>query len=178
MKKNIKKLSVLVGVPVIALFIMVVMASAGPAIPYGIHGEYAVTGFTSCSPTGQGIMEVDYTFSNDGTGSATGWVRNIPPNPQVTHMYITLEFTYTVTKEGRIEFGYPWGGFKVYAPDKTTELMQWDTAMTHGVISPDGKTITISCGPPAVVMVLGPDGKPVPGTETYCITTLAGMRMK
>ena len=82
MKGNIKKLSILVGIPIMALFIVVVMASAGPAIPYGIKGVYAVTGFTSCSvgggPAGPGIMEGDYTFRNNGTGSATGWIRNIP----------------------------------------------------------------------------------------------------
>ena len=39
MRRDIKKLSVLVGVPIMALFIMAVMASAGPAIPYGIKGH-------------------------------------------------------------------------------------------------------------------------------------------
>ena len=176
MKGNIEKLSVLVGVPVIALFIMVVMASAGPAIPYGINGVYAVTGFTSCSPTGQGIMEADYTFSNDGNGSATGVVRNIDASGGLS-LNITVNFTYTVTKEGRIEFAYPSGGFNVSLPDGTY-LMTWDSGPSHGVISPDGKTITISCGPPVYLMVLGPDGKPVPKTETYCITTAVGMRIK
>jgi hypothetical protein len=177
MKRNIKKLSVLVGVPVIALFIMVVIASAGPAIPYGIKGLYAVTGFSSCSPTGLGIMEATYAFNNDGSGSVSdGVVRNIDASGGWS-ANLTFNFTYTVTKEGRIEFAYPSGGINVFLPDGTY-LMTWDGGPSHGVISPDDKTITISCGPPVYLMVLGPDGKPLPGTETFCITTLAGMRIK
>jgi hypothetical protein len=179
MKGNIKKLSVLVGVLVIALFIMVVMASAGPAIPYSIKGVYAVTGFTSCSiaggPAGPGIMEGDYTFRKDGTGSATGWIRNIPP----MHMYYTVDFTYAVTQDGDITFTYPNppGGTKVYFPDKTREIMQWDGGPSHGVISPDGKTITITCGPPILLTVIDSPNGPSVGTVGDCVTSAVGMRM-
>ncbi len=188
MKRNIKKLSVLVGVPVIALFMIVVMASAGPAIPYGIKGVYAVTGFSSCSvgggPAGPGMIEADYTFRNDGTGSATGWLRSISPT---NYVYFTVDFTYAVTQDvlevdaiKNIAFTYPnsTGGIKVYTPDKTMEIMQWSGGPSHGVISPDGKTITISCGPPVVIEVIeSPLGPPV-GTVADCVTTLAGMRIE
>jgi len=175
MEGNIKKLSVIVGVPVIALFMMVVMASAGQT---NIKGNYALSGFSSCSvggsPADPGIVEADYTFNIDGTGSATGVVRSIP-TPTV--MYVTLEFKYTVTR-GDIEFTYPDGGFKIYAdPDHQTYIMQWDKAMSHGVISPDGKTMTISCGPPTVLTVIDSPLGPPEGTQGYCVTTLAGMRM-
>jgi hypothetical protein len=185
MKGNISKLSVLVGVPAMALLIMVVMASAGPAIPYGIKGVYAVTGFSSCNPAGLGIMEADYTFSNDGSGSATGVVRNIEPAvfPEGgSALTITFNFTYTVTKQGRIEFTYPSGGIKVGFTDAQgvyTYLMTWDGGPSHGVISPDDKAITISCGPPVFLTVAETSafGPPL-GMKTYCVTTAVGIRIK
>ena len=78
MKGNIKKLSVLLCVPVIALFIMVGMASADRAFRHHIKGVYAVTGFSSCDPATPGIMEADYTFRIDGTGSISGVGRSLP----------------------------------------------------------------------------------------------------
>ena len=57
MKGNIKKLAVLVIVPVIALLIMVVMASAGPAIPHGIKGQFAATGISICSTDPGGFTD-------------------------------------------------------------------------------------------------------------------------
>jgi hypothetical protein len=173
MKGNIKNLVLFVIVA--AMFITASMASAGSTY---IKGNYALSGFTSCSvagsPANPGILEADYTFKKDGTGSATGWVRSIP-TPNLS--WVTLDFTYKVTKEGDIEFAYPSGGFKVYLPDQKTEILQWDIAMSHGVISPDGKTMTISCGPPKVLTVIdSPLGPPV-GTQGYCVTSIVGMRM-
>ena len=174
MKRNAEKLTVFLIIAALSIFTTVATASAGST---SIKGHYALSGFTSCtvggSPADPGILEADYTFNKDGTGSATGWVRMIP-NP--SYSYVTLDFTYTVT-EGRIEFAYPWGGFKVYAPDQETYLFQWDAAMSHGVISPDGKTMTISCGPPLGLTVIeSPLGPPV-GTHGFCVTTLVGMRV-
>jgi hypothetical protein len=174
MKTGMMKVGVFVMIAAIALFVVVATASAHPT---SIEGLYAMSGFSSCSigggPADPGIMEVDYTFYRNGTGSATGWVRSPAPNLA----WVTLEFTYTV-KDGRIEFTYPNGGFKVYAPDQITFIMQGDIAMSHGVISPDGKTMTISCGPPKVLTVIdsAPFGPPV-GTPGYCATTLVGMRL-
>ena len=190
MKGNIKKLSILVGVPVIVLFIMVVTASAGPTY---IKGTYALTGFTSCStgggPAGVSISEGDYTFNRDGTGSATGVIRNIAANAQgkiVNPGFATFEvtFTYEVTKEGDITFGYPNHGNKVYrGPEGHQWWVQWDAGPSHGVISPDGKTMTISCGPPVQLTVVGVGGENPPpslvvDTTAYCITTLSGMRIR
>ena len=172
MKGNIKNL--LLFVIVAAMFITATMASAGSTY---IKGNYALSGFTSCSvagsPADSSVLEADYTFNKDGTGSATGWIRGIP-TPTV--MYVTLDFTYTL-QDGRIEFDYPSGGFKIYAPDQKTEIMQWDIAMSHGVISPDGKTMTITCGPPKVLTVIdSPNGPPI-GTQGYCTISIAGMRL-
>ena len=174
MKGNIKKLTLVVIIAAIPILIAVATASAGPT---SIKGHYALSGFSSCSvagsPADPSVLEADYTFNKDGTGSATGWIRGIP-TPTV--MYVTLDFTYTL-QDGRIEFAYPSGGFKAYAPDQKTEIIQWDIAMSHGVISPDGKTMTITCGPPHVLTVIdSPLGPPV-GTQGYCTTSIAGMRL-
>ncbi len=175
MKGNINKLALVMIIAAIPMLIVVATASAGPT---SIKGNYALSGFSSCSvggsPADPGVLEAEYTFNRDGTGSAIGLIRGIP-TPTV--MYVTLEFTYTLT-QGDIEFDYPSGGFKVYAdPDYKIYIMQWDKAMSHGVISPDGKTMTISCGPPKVLTVIdSPLGPPV-NTQGYCVTTLVGMRL-
>ena len=187
MKGNIKKVSVLVGVPVIALFIMVVMASAGPAIPYGIKGVYEVTGVTTCNPTEQGINESTYTFRNDGTGSFSGVGHIISSAPDgsinASINASMCDFTYTVTKEGRIEFQYPFppGGVRVGYVDEAGVFQYTGPTMdggpSHGFISPDHKTITITCGPPVSLNVIDENGDPVFG-PVWCITSLAGMRIK
>ncbi len=183
MKGNIKKLSALVGVPVIALFMMVVMASAGPAIPYGINGVYAVTGFSSCDPTSQGIAEITYTFRKDGTGSFSGIGHMISASGGSSNATV-CDFTYTVTKEGRIEFQYPFppGGVRVGYVDEdgvfhyTGPTM--DRGPSHGFISPDDKTITITCGPPVSLNVIDPDTGATLFGPVWCITSLSGMRVK
>ncbi len=180
MKGNIGKLSILLSIPVVTLFIMVVSLSAGPAIPYGINGEYAVTGFSTCDAANPGILELTYTFRNDGTGSFSGYGRNLLREvPDV----LRCAFTYTVTKEGRIEFLYPYppGGIQVGHLDENEEFVLdtlMDAGPSHGYISPDHKTITISCGPPLYLTVIDPGtGKPVFG-PVWCVTSFVGMRIK
>jgi hypothetical protein len=188
MKEKIMKLSVLVGFPVIAMLIMVGMATADPALPWSIKGVYAVTGLSACSPqlnppsaVSPGIMEGNYTFRTDGTGSIdNGVVRNIPPG--LTYA-VRAEFTYTVTKEGRIEFQYPFppGGYQVGYVDDDGVFQIFFTlnaAPSHGVISPDRKTITISCGPPWSLWQIDNAGEKKEGTEMYCVTSLTGIRIK
>ena len=175
MNKKIMKLSVLVGIPVMALFIMVGMASA--EFGWSIQGVYAVTGFSSCnlqpSPGAPSIEEADFIFRHDGTGSiSNGVLRNLT-GPVLS---FTAEFEYTVTKEGRIEITYPEAGLVVSVKDGPY-LMTWDGGPSHGVISPDHKTITISCGPPKFLNLIDP--APVPGTPpTACILSLSGVRIK
>jgi len=178
------KLSVLVGIPVMALFIMVGMASADPR--YRIQGVYAVTGFSSCdlppSPGAPSIVEADYTFRHDGTGSiSNGVIRNLPPGPVLS---MTAEFEYTVTKEGRIEIKYPEAGLELSVKDGPY-LMTWDGGPSHGVISRDHKTITISCGPPVLLNLIdysdpppGPPGTPPPPGTASCIISLSGVRIR
>ena len=168
MNQKIMKLSVLVGIPVMALFIMVAMASADPR--YSIKGVYAVTGFSQCDFGEPSVEEADFEFRRDGTGSIrNGVVRNLPPGPVLT---MTAEFEYTVNKEGRIEFTYPQAGLVLFLEDGT-HLMTWDGGPTHGVVSPDRKTITISCGPPAFLTSIDPVG-----AQAYCMVSLTGVRIK
>ena len=179
MKGKVMKLSVLVGVPVIALFIMVGMASADRALHHHIKGVYAVTGFSSCDPASPGIMEADYTFRIDGTGSISGVGRSIAASGGSSNAF-WADFTYTVTKEGRIEFEYPFppGGLKVDFDNDGVPDVTMDAGPSHGVISPDGNMITISCGPPVSLWVIDPDtGDQVAG-PVWCVTTLAGMRIR
>ncbi len=180
MNGKIMKLSVLVGVSVIALFIMVGMASAYLPFPYPIKGVYKVTGFSSCDPASPGIMEAEYTFKYNGTGSISGVGRTISASGGSTNTF-TAEFTYKVTEGGRIEFEYPFppGGLKVDFTGDGVPDVTIDGGPSHGVISPDHETITISCGPPVFLTVLEsfPGGPPV-GATMWCVTTLSGMRIR
>jgi hypothetical protein len=189
MKGNIKKLSVLVGVPVIALFMMVGMASADPPHHYFIQGVYAVTGLSTCSPVlaggapvSPGLMEGDYTFwPNGNVKIRNGFIRNFPPGPTFD---VRAEFKYTVTREGRITFEYPNGGFQVgvlHEDGYFEESFRVSAGPSHGVISPDGNMITISCGPPVGpiwVIVGGAGGAKVPDSDMWCITSVTGMRIR
>jgi len=184
MKGNINKLIVFVMIAAMTMFIAVAIASADDHHwKRTIQGQYAVTGFSSCGDaTSQGIMEAIYTFRHDGTGSATGNGRMISASGGSSNSF-QLDFHYTVTKEGRIEFQYPFppGGIRVgqYDADGVfNAAMTMDGAMSHGYISPDGETITIQCGPPVSLNVINPDtGKTLFG-PVWCVTSVAGMRIK
>jgi hypothetical protein len=177
----------------LAVFLMIpalILAAAATGVAqekewgaiHSIKGVYAVTGFSSCSPDGLGVMEADYTFSNDGTGSATqGVVRNIDASGGWSAAFEAI-FTYEVTHEGKIKFGYPWHGLKVYRtyPNGEVWWLQWDAGPSHGVISPDGKTITITCGPPVklTVVAVSDNAPPIVGMQASCVTTAVGVRLK
>ncbi len=190
MKGNIMKFSVLAGVSVIALFVMAGMASADPASNHNIVGVYAVAGISTCSPVvpenapavtiSPGLMEGDYTFRPDGTVTIrNGFVRNFPgagPN-----FHVQADFTYRVTRDGRITFEYPDGGFQIGEINEFgifQEFFRLNAGPSHGVISPDGKTITISCGPPVGPLWLISGGEKVPDSDMWCITSVMGMRIK
>jgi hypothetical protein len=182
MKEKFMKLSVLVGVPALALFIMASVASAHLPFPY-IQGVYAVTGFDTCGSL-PGIMEGIYTFRYDGTGSMSGLIRR-PAGDGIpfTVMSLGAAFNYTVKKEGRIEFEYP-SGLKVVPLNEADMDPIEDFAMTlnagpsHGVISPDHSMITISCGPPVYNYVLDGNGDPIEDSKMTCIVSLTGMRIR
>lgn len=177
MKGNGKKLGVFVMIAAIAMFAGVSTASAW-WWPYhnAIEGVFAVTGISSCSPedipASPGVFEGDYTFRPDGTVSVSnGFVRNIPGVAPTTP--VSGEFKYTVTRAGRIEFQYPEGGFAFGG-------VHLNMGPSHGVISEDGNTITITCGPPVGPLWLIDDstGGKIPGTDMWCVTTFSGIRLR
>jgi hypothetical protein len=201
MKRNIKKLAILVIITAMALFIMVDMASAGSSGRRAIRGEYAYTGETTCliSPIGfddklqpvggWGIIQTssregDIRFELNGTGSAYMFSRNItlpyqwptslPGNPfGASTMDITFDFTYTLEKDGTITIILDTVGEGVFTskpitgPDAgltfTITGVSPDGSITpivnDGVITPDGKTITLNAGAPDVYKITRSDGK-------------------
>jgi len=181
-----KKLAVLMIIPALAMFMVPALASADDhghgGAGHGIKGLYAVTGFSTCLPAGSsGIFEADYTFNNNGTGSVTnGFIRNITPSGAGFVTY-TADFTYEVTHDGRITFEYPWGGNHIVKKDaqgNTVWEVIWDRGPGHGVISSDGKTITVTCGPPVVLTVLESTNSGAPeGATNSCVTTGVGVRL-
>lgn len=182
-----KRLAVFLMIPALVLLLSAAMGAAQDTNWGAIHsikGVYAVTGFSTCSATGPGIFEGDYTFNGNGTGSAHGVIRSLsanatpPPSANGAYMNFTVTFEYDVTHDGRITFQYPAGGNTVVSPDGTRSIT-WDKGPGHGVISPDGKTITITCGPPVSLAVLGSSGAnvPPPGTPANCVTSGVGVRL-
>ena len=74
MKRNAEKLTVFLMIAALSIFMAVATASADSTF---IKGHYALSGFSSCSVAGSpaepGILEADYTFHKNGTGSAKNW---------------------------------------------------------------------------------------------------------
>jgi len=180
-----KKLAVVLMIPALVLLAaaMVVAQDTDWGAIYSIKGVYAVTGFSTCLPAGSsGIFEADYTFNGDGTGSVTdGFIRNLTPNGAKLATY-TAYFQYEVTRDGRITFEYPYppGGNYVVPRDLSGNALGyvlWDRGPGHGVISSDGKTITVTCGPPVVLTVLD-SNLMSRGTQNYCVTTGVGVRVR
>jgi hypothetical protein len=179
MKRNIRKLTVLVVVPVMALFAMGVISSAGSAT-HVITGRYAATGSSFCWTSlsgfdetgtaiknywagGFAIWEAEYTFNRDGTGTASGDVRATDsPSalagdfPVIWAGTLYYEFTYEFTDAQHITFTSVPNTFVIVKPSGATYL---DLVPNHGVISLDGKTIMISSGPMSVASFMKQDAQ-------------------
>lgn len=181
-----KKLAVVLMIPALVLLAaaMVAAQDADWGAVHSIKGVYAVTGFSTCNATGPGILEGDYTFNGNGTGSAQGFIRslsvNTSPPPAANGAWATFSvtFEYDVTQDGKITFQYPAGGNTIAIPD-TDKSITWNQGPSHGVISPDGKTITITCGPPVSLAVQASSGTgvPGPGFPANCVTSAVGVRL-
>jgi hypothetical protein len=127
-----------------------------------------------------------YTFNRDGSGSMEGINRimslpggftpsptpggadvpNDKPMGVVMDPY-SYEFTYTVTDEGLITFTVVPGTFQLGGGACADRIAK------HGVISGDGKTIVIECGPPLVLNVVlcsDPDQEPI-GPQMMCVNS-------
>ena len=179
MKVNIKKLAVLVIVPVMALFAMGVISPAGSATRV-ITGRYAANGTSFCWTSlsgfdgtgaaiqnlwagGFAIWEAEYTFNRDGTGVASGDIRatDLPSalagtQPVIWAGTLYYEFTYEFTDTQHITFTSVPNTFVIVKPSGATYL---DLVPHRGVISLDGRTIMISDGPMSVASFMGQDSK-------------------
>lgn len=204
MKGNIKKMALLVIITIIALFIIAGTVSAEGSFPNPIKGEYAATGTGSCiiapfgftnfiptpAPDGKvpwalgiSIYDAVYTFDGDGTGLMSGTIRSIDqpsplsgPVPMGWTADWTYKFTYSVTKEGFITFTAIPRTHKVVRTGIGT--VTFDVVPSHGVISGDGKAITISCGPPALLKLIdGTTGESL-GPQQVCVSSLVLLKLQ
>jgi hypothetical protein len=191
MKENSKKLTVFVIIAALAVF-MVATASARGLHPIhnAIKGKYAATGSSQCTTALDGFDEnltpigdnwsvgtstslTIYTFNLDGSGSMEGINRIMyfpggmtdKPMGVVMDPY-SYDFTYTVTDEGLITFTVVAGTFKL--PNGFCA----DAIAKHGVISGDGKTIVIECGPPLLLnAVLCSNPDVILGPQMMCLNS-------
>jgi hypothetical protein len=199
MKGNGKKLVVFVIVAALAVFMAVAPASACGLHPIdnAIKGKYAATGSGQCTTAVEGFEAgltpkgnywsvgtstfiAVYTFNLDGTGSMEGINRimSLPggftridnvdvPNDKPMGIVIdpySYEFTYTVTDEGLITFTVKPGTFQLGGGACA------DGIPKHGVISRDGKTIVIECGPPKLLNVVScSDSNDKFGPQMMCV---------
>jgi len=195
------KIAVFVSVAALAVFMVVATASAGGPnrIHNIIEGKYAATGSSQCTTAVEGFDEnltpngdywsvgmstiiAIYTFNLDGSGSMEGINRimSLPggftptpdgPVPNVKPMGVVInpasyEFTYTVTDAGLITFTVVPGTFQLGGGACA------DAIAKHGVISGDGKTIVIECGPPLVLnVVLCSDKDHKLGPQMMCLNS-------
>jgi hypothetical protein len=187
MKGNIKKLALVVIMSVVPMLIAVVSAAAGPTYITGEYAGTATAqcliapkGFSANltpNPMPNGtvsavvntlVWEIAYKFNRDGTGSVTGVDHyNILPNPALNispsagSANVSWDFTYTVTAAGDITFALAKGSFQcstyVSGPQQGTTSCV-DGISTDGVISKDGKTITVTCGPPVLLDAVDSNG--------------------
>lgn len=201
MKEKSKKLTVFVIIAALAVFMVVATASARGLHPIhnAIKGKYAATGSGQCTTAVEGFEAgltpkgnywsvgtatsiAIYTFNLDGSGSMEGINRimSLPggftpslegPVPNDKPMGVVMdpysyEFTYTVTDEGLITFTVVPGTFHL-GGDACA-----DAIPKHGVISADGKTIVIECGPPLVLNVVSCGNSSVKfGPQMMCVNS-------
>ena len=163
MKGNIKKLTVLVVIVTIAMFISAAMASAGGKNDWkAIHGEYAATSVVSCNVylvDGKTLIQygttaqlTKYTFNRDGTGTVKGKfvsVNFVPGNESLRD--VSWKFTYEVADDGTITWTAVPNECKWYDA-KTGALLYTYTGGTmtdSGTFSLDKKTIVLGSVEPA-----------------------------
>ncbi len=155
-----------------------VMAPAGFTIDQTPDGPPGLWSY------GIGSWDVVFTFHKHGTGSVAGLIRNndlagpalvptLTPTPSYWHANVSYQFTYILTHEGKITFTAVPNTYKVdvlSGPNKGA-IMYLDAVPRDGVISKDGKSIIISCGPPLLLNVTDPDGSPL-GPQVSCAASL------
>ncbi len=175
MKGNIKKLVVFVIIATIAMFIVVGVASAGPAHFGPIMGHYAVTGSGNnlVSTTGFDndynpnpcpgpdfpfgcnvfqdiqIFSGDLIFKKDGTGSITAINRGVEPPVAYSLKKMEFDFIYTKTTERSFQLT-PSTSIKAtfLAGGQTGQSINFEVdGHCEGVLSQDQQNVIVTCGP-------------------------------
>jgi hypothetical protein len=210
MKTNIGKLAVFVVIATWVVFMTVASALANDN-HWGntIEGEYAFTGAGSCliaiagfdnsfqpiggadGPWFGGPVTIDegiYKFKKDGSGSVKAILReadlystSLGAPPSVGSATESYDFTYTVAKNGRMNFTYVTGTYDgewITGPNVNSKLYlilpPW-----NGFISPDGNTFYASFGTPGVMNItLDKANTILPGVQAVCNIDFHGFRIE
>lgn len=187
MKDNIKKLTLLMIITVIATFILAATVMADP--PGHLRGQYAATGsstcliavcgfepnyVTNCNKGDCGIVQSStsesvFTFEPDGTGMVSGTQQSVInwnpafPSPYTGIQTIYWKFNYYLGRDGTINITEQPGTFiSTWVSGPSAPNAYTINGLTRtGHISPDGKTIVLTVGTAAgglpVVMTLSPN---------------------
>ena len=181
MKGNIKKLTVLVVIVTIAMFISAAMASAGGKNDWkAIHGQYAATSTVACntyiadSTVGQGVMAQQsiYTFNGDGTGTVQGKTSGVTfsPSPKEAFSVMSWDFTYAVADDGTMTMDAVPGTGVWWNPENGAIYYTYTggTFSDSGRFSVDHKTITVGTVVPNLTELSIPNG---PVLLTKCVAS-------
>jgi hypothetical protein len=207
MKKVIKKLTVLMIVAALALFMSMAMASAAQPVPHAIRGEYAFTGTGNCliSPTGFTnytpndptqafistlVINGVYTFKRNGTGAFQQEARFLDTPPGAIN--IAKEtwplFNYKPTDRDRFTIYWNQGSYMeidwIAGPNTITQppsiFFEID-GNCDGTVSQSMDTVTITCGDPVLILTLCDPSKPpctpIPSFQAYCSFSQVGTRV-
>jgi len=187
----------------LAVFVVVASAWAGPPNPQVIQGRFAATGNSQCliAPAGfkdnltpggppglwladTGSFGLVFTFNADGTGTAAGVYHvnelpgpAVPLPPSTGSANLSWSFTYAVADEGNITFTLVPKTYKIQfvGGPNAGQTKYGDKVPRDGVVSADGKIIDVSCGAPVILNDVDEQGKPS-GAQLSCSTSLVLIR--
>ena len=163
-----KKLSLIVIVAALSIFMSAAMASANGPNWKGFHGVYAMTATGSClnsftefnpgevAPADAFsaiiVEEGVWTFAGKGTGTFNGnrFGMTLPPfvGRSATPTYIEFDFRYEITRDGEIDIVVDTSTFKAtfLAGPSAGASFTVDPYTMFGRLSSDHKTITLTSG--------------------------------
>jgi len=194
MKGKIKKLSVLMIVAGLVLFMGVDTSSAGSSNSPLLRGTYAFTGSGNCVLSAGGanlftiiqIWEGNYTFDGKGSGSFIGTFRAVDLSSNaISRANASWEFEYEMTDHNRFETYLKPGTFdKVEDPTGNRPPDYFNiVGRFYGAVERDGASIVITSGPPQTHILCAPDPNPalgdcVPsGVEALCSESVTGLQV-
>jgi hypothetical protein len=202
MRANMKKLAVLAGVFIIAIFMTVATASALGKWSRSIHGKFAVTGSNACltafppgfdedlqpidfsAPINMQTWEGEYTFKPNGKGVLDVVAHDVgvsPPKGGGGSVTVHWDFNYTVNYEGKITFTLVPGSYigEWLTGTQAGQFVYLDIKDSWGgVISPDGNHIFVTWGAPLILYLLDKQGGEPIGVQLICNGSFVLFRLK